>query len=537
MKRTLTGGLTRAQRLFAGFTSGQKTITAIAVLALVIGGALFSQWVTKPSYAPLFSHLSTTDASAIVDKLGGAGVPFQLTDGGTTILVPQDKVYATRLQMSGEGLPVGDSGGYALLDKQGLTTSEFQQQVGFQRALEGELKKTVESLDGVRSAAVHLAIPQKDVFTSDKDSPTASVLVSMGSGDRLATTQVQAIVNLVASSVTGMTPEDVTVADSTGRVLSAAGQPAGLAAGDQRAQQTSDFEARTANALQDMVDQVVGSGHAVVKVTADLDYDQTSTTTERYVSDPENPPLADTTTKESYQGSGASVGGVLGPDNAGVPMPGAGTDTKGTTYTKDSVTRNNAVGKVVEVRKAAPGAIRKLNVGILLDTRTAGTVDPAELQTLVSSAIGIDPARGDTIEVTRLPFDETAAEAAEKALAAERDAAGKESMVSLAKTGGLVLLVLAVLVLAFLSSRKRRVELSPEERVQLEVLQRELAARGETPALDEVDELPAIEPARAPVDPHLAQVAAARDEIGELLEAQPAEVAQLLRGWLADRRS
>src|SRR5690606_22621380 len=123
-----------------------------------------------------------------------------LTDGGTTILVPQDKVYATRLQMSGEGLPVGDNGGYALLDKQGLTTSEFQQQVGYQRALEGELKKTIESLDGVRAAAVHLAIPQKDVFTSDKDSPTASVLVSMGSGSRLAGPQVQAIVNLVASS-------------------------------------------------------------------------------------------------------------------------------------------------------------------------------------------------------------------------------------------------------------------------------------------------------------------------------------------------
>ena len=98
-------------------------------------------------------------------------MPYQLTDGGTTILVPQDKVYATRLQMSGEGLPVGDNGGYALLDKQGLTTSEFQQQVGYQRALEGELKKTIESLDGVRAAAVHLAIPQKDVFTSDKEQP------------------------------------------------------------------------------------------------------------------------------------------------------------------------------------------------------------------------------------------------------------------------------------------------------------------------------------------------------------------------------
>ena len=288
-----------------------------------------------------------------------------------------------------------------------------------------------------------------------------------------------------------------------------------------------------------MVDQVVGTGHAVVKVTADLDYDQTSTTTERYVSDPVNPPLADTTTKESYTGSGASVGGVLGPDNAGVPLPGAGTDTTGTTYTKDSVTRNNAVGKVVEVRKAAPGAIRKLNVGILLDTRTAGTVDPAAAADPGVLGHRHRPGpwrhhRGHPAALRRdrrrrpptrrwppsgtprprsrwcrwpRPAGSCCSCSPCSCWPSCPHASGGSS--SAPRSG--------------CSSRCSSASWRP--------------AASEQRSLDDAEALPAIEPARPPVDPHLAQVAAARDEIGELLEAQPAEVAQLLRGWLADRRS
>lgn len=533
MKQTLSSSLQRLGRTWREFTTGQKTVTVLVTVGLLLGALLFSRWAGAPSYAPLFSNLPPADASAIVDKLSADGVSYQLADGGATILVPQNRVYDLRLQMSGQGLPAADAGGYALLDKQGLTTSEFQQQVGYQRALEGELRKTIESLDGVAGASVHLAIPVRDVFTSDKEKPTASVLVTMQAGSTLASRQVAAIVNLVASSVAGMSPQDVTVADSTGRVLSAAGQPAGIAAGDQRAQQTADFETRTASALQAMVDQVVGPGHAVVTVTADLDYDQTSTTTERYVAEPATPPLADTTTTESYKGPGAAMGGVLGPDNAGVGAGGNGTST----YTKESATRNNAIGKVTEVRQSAPGAIRRLNVGVLLDTRTAGTVDPAQLQALISSAIGIDPARGDAIQVTRMAFDSSADKAAKQAAKQAAQEQSQASLMSLARTGGLVLLVLAVLVLAWLSTRKRRTELTPDEQVQLEVLQREIEARGRLRELEDgVAGGSALE-AAPPVDPSVQRAAAARDEIGELLERQPDEVAQLLRGWLADRRS
>ena len=534
MRQTMTSTVARLRATWAGFTAGQKTVTILVTAGLLVGALLLTRWAGTPSYSPLFNNLQPTDASAIVDKLSADGVPYQLADGGTTILVPQEQVYDLRLKMSGQGLPAGGTDGYALLDKQGLTTSEFQQQVGYQRALEGELRKTIESIDGVQAASVHLAIPARDVFTREQDKPTASVLVTTRPGATVASGQVAAIVNLVASSVAGMAPADVTVADSTGRVLSAAGQPAGLAAGDQRAQQTADFEARTAAALQAMVDQVVGTGHAVVKVTADLDYDETRTTTERYVADRTTPPLADSTTTESYQGPGtpAGVGGVLGPDNAGVTAGGTGSST----YTKESTTRNNAVGKVVEVRQSAPGAIRRLNVGVLLDTRTAGTVDPAQLQALIASAIGIDPTRGDAIQVTRMAFDDSAAKAAARQAKAAADAERQGELMSLARTGGLVALVVAVLVLAWLSTRKRRTGLTPNEQVQLEALQRELEARARPRQLEDGPSTPVLESAPAP-DPTVLRAAVARDEVGELLERQPEEVAQLLRSWLADRRS
>ncbi len=154
----------------------------------------------------LFNNLSGEDASAIVENLTAEGVTYELADGGATIMVPKDQVYDLRIQMSGQGLPANSDSGYALLDKQGITTSEFMQHVGYQRALEGELNKTIGSIDGVQAATVHLAIPQKDVFSDDAEKPTASVLIAAQGNTPLSNQQVQSVVHLVASSVDGLDP-------------------------------------------------------------------------------------------------------------------------------------------------------------------------------------------------------------------------------------------------------------------------------------------------------------------------------------------
>src|SRR3712207_60050 len=205
--------LRRLLSTFSSFTPGQKAVTIVAVLALAVGGYFFASWAATPSYATLFSNLSSKDASAIVESLQKSGTPYELANGGQTILVPQDQVYDLRLQLSGEGLPGEADTGYALLDKQGVTTSDFMQHVGYQRALEGELAKTIKSIDGVDGATVHLVIPEKDVFADDQNKPTASVLVASQGSSGLTGQQVQAIVHLVASSVEGLETSAVTVAE------------------------------------------------------------------------------------------------------------------------------------------------------------------------------------------------------------------------------------------------------------------------------------------------------------------------------------
>jgi flagellar M-ring protein FliF len=517
---------------FASFTPGQKAVTLLGIVALAIGGFFFASWASAPSYAPLFSNLSGTDASAIVEELTAAGTPYELTDGGQTIMVPQDQVYDLRIKMSGQGLPAEADTGYALLDKQGITTSDFMQHVGYQRALEGELTNTIKSIDGVQAAAVHLVIPQKDIFSDDEKKPTASVLVTSQAGKELEHGQVQAIVHLVASSVEGLDPDQVTVAGSDGRVLST-GDGQTLAAGsDVRSQQTTEFEHRMNTALQRMLDSVVGPGHAVVKTTADLDFDQTETKTQRYTADATVPPLTETTKRETYNGTGNTAGGVLGPDNIQVPN---GTTGGNGQYESTSETRNNAVGLVSETRQSAPGNVRRLSVSVLLDATTAEGIDTAQVQQLVSSAVGLDTQRGDTMAVTALPFDTSAADQTKQALEAANKAEQQQQYMSMAKTGGIVLAVLIVLFLAWRASRKaKRSKLTEQELAQLEEMRAALEAQQQTRSIEGSGALAISAPE---VDAEAEERDARQREIASMIEKQPEDVAQLLRGWLADRRS
>src|SRR3954464_12336551 len=216
MKSALAGTLERARSTFATISLGQKVVIGLLLAGLLLGGFYFYSWITTPTQAPLFSNLASTDASAIVEELNAEGVAYELADGGTTIMFAKGSVYDLRLAMSGKGLPSGSDTGYALLDEQGITTSEFQQQVTYQRAIEGELEKTLEALKGVNAAVVHIAMPKDQVFVADQAKPTASVLLDLAAGTSLTGEQITAVTNLVSSSIEGMDPSDVTVADSTG---------------------------------------------------------------------------------------------------------------------------------------------------------------------------------------------------------------------------------------------------------------------------------------------------------------------------------
>lgn len=526
MRQNLNRTLMRTQRTFGGFTTGQKLVAVIGTAALLLAGFVVFRWAATPSYAPLFSGLAAKDAAAVIDELDASGVPYQLTDGGATIMVPRDRVYQTRIKLSGDGLPSDSSSGYSILDGQDLSTSQFKEQTDFKRAMEGELARTVEAIDGVDTAVVHLAMPAKSVFAEEQDPTTASVLVEMTAGRALQAGQVQAVVNLVASSIDGLTPDNVTVADSSGKVLSVAGSGASAGSSSQT-QQVEDFQTRLRGQVQAMLDRVVGSGNSSVQVTANLSFDKTTTTTTRYYGKPVA--LSSSETKENYSGPSASqVGGVVGPDGQVEPTPSASATADSNGYSKSQLTSDNAMDKTVEERQAAPGGVQSLHVGVVLDQASMKGVTPSQVEALVTSALGIDKKRGDTVQISALPFDRSAEEAAAKELATATAAEKRSDLLTIGRNAGLIFLLALFALIAFLRNRKRaREQVDETDLSWVEQLRADAAARTPGVAAD-----PAVLALQASEQQRTAEV---RDEIAALVGSQPEDVAALLRGWMAER--
>jgi flagellar M-ring protein FliF len=525
MPAALAGPLGRLRSALETISLGQKVVIGLLVVGLGLGGFFFYNWITAPTMAPLFSNLAASDASAIVEELNAEGASYELADGGGTILVAQDRVYDLRLTMSGKGLPAGSDTGYALLDEQGITTSEFQQQKTYQRAIEGELANTLEALDGVQQAIVHVALPEDEVFATDEADPTASVMLDLAPGTQLSGEQIQSVTNLVSSSIEGMAPEQVTVSDTSGQLLSAAGQGVTAAAGDARSQMETDYENRLAANAQTILDRVLGHGHAQVSVRADLDMSQRDSTSTTHSYTPGTPPVSEQNQSEEYTGTGAAVGGVLGPENTAD----AGTGDGDSTYTTESNTANNAVDQTVENVATAPGAINRLTVAVVLDDTVAGNLNQAQVQDLIGASVGLDPARGDDISVASIAFDTSAADAAAAEMAAAREAEKTEQMWSLVKNGAIGLGIVLLVLVAWLRSRRRGaddeeepLEFDDDVMAELERL-RVASTREETLVIDNrALEIEAAERARV------------RGEISTMVSERPDEVAQMLRGWLSE---
>lgn len=536
--------VTRVRSTFTDFTRGQKAVTIIAALVAIAGAVVFFMWASQPTMSPLYTvPLTSADASAVKAKLDETGVKYELSSDGTSFRVPDSQVAQVRLDLAGEGIPSKTDAeqGWGLVENAPMTASDEQQRVLIQRATEGELANSIRKIDTVQDVDVNLALPSSDVFVREQTAPSASVMLTPKSGQTVSATQVEAIVHLVSSSIPKMTPGSVTVTDSGGRLLSAQGT-LGAGMGEARLAQQQAMSNSIQTKVQAMLDKAVGVNNSSVTVDAKVNYDNATIERNEYLAPPNGtPPLQEDISTETLTGSGQTpVGGVLGPDN--IPVPQANNANTNQNWNKETAKNVNAVGTQRTVTTPATGQIANLNVAVMLDQRTTGAINQAQIEALVATAAGIDAARGDRVTVSKVPFDTTAAQAKAAADAAAAEQKRIDDLWTLAKNIGLALLLLLALLIGFRSTRTRRREVEIEEQT-VDLLPElpggagaQAAIEGSPAAyeLDYEDSLPVVE--ATPVDPQSIARASARQEIGQLVDDNPDEVARLLRGWMAERK-
>jgi flagellar M-ring protein FliF len=521
MPAPLKAGFARLGAIVGAFSVAQRVLVVLGAALLVVGIVALTTWLSKPAFTPLFSGLAGADANAIVEQLRADGVPYELADGGTTVMVPESAVYEERIKAASAGLPASTTGGYALLDGMGMTTSAFQQSVTYKRAIEGELAKTISAMSGVQSASVQLALPEESVFVSEQQSPTASVFIETQAGKTLSTSQIDAIAHLTSAAVEGMDVADVAIVDAAGNVLSAVG----VGTSGSSDTQAGDYEQRVQASVQSMLDRIVGSGNASVAVAATISSETAEVTSERFEGTPETPALNESVNTETYTGTGAggAEAGVLGPDNIAVPADGAGDGT----YESEETVRNNAVDKVTETRTIPAGSVARQTVSVAIDRGAAGNLSVADVQSLVAAAAGIDAERGDQISVELVDFSTADADRADAAIADAERQAGEAQLAELIRMGVLAAAVLiAGIVASILISRRLRRRREPLELEEATPHYTQVLDLGPEP---ETVPLPAIDP--APADP-------ARDrraEIARMADQDPDRTAQLLRAMLDER--
>lgn len=525
---------TRVRTTVGGFTLAQRTIAIIGVAVLVMGVFALASWLSRPTLTPLFSGLKASDASAVVEQLRSASVPYELTDGGSTVLVPESAVYEQRLAAAAAGLPSGESTGYSLFDTMGVTSSEFQQSVTYKRAIEGELARTIGSIENVTAASVQLAIPEESVFVSQRVEPTASVFIETARGAALPAEQVEAIVHLTSAAVSGMKPENVAVVDATGRTLSAIGGT-GARGTDQQA---GAYETRTAASVQQMLDTVLGTGNATVSVAAEMQQATSERVDETYTPVEGALPATEETSSETYTGTGGQPG-VLGTD-----LPAAGAGGAGT-YESTQTNRSNVVNKTVESVSTPAGSVARQTVAVAVNADGTDVVDVDQLEALVTSAAGIDRARGDQVTVELVAFSDQGAQAAQAALDAAREEEQarqsaetlRTSIVAIAAVLGLIAATVAGVVIV----RRRRAAAAEEPVMTLTAVDEPLdrfdaLTRGlATPLLSEAPTVP-LSAVELDPDPEPVQVALdrRRAEIGDFARRDPARTADLLRRLVRD---
>ena len=388
-------------------------LALVAAISLGLIGMLALRTNTSPM-ALLYADLDLREAGQVVDQLDRAHIPHESDPAGSRIMVPEDQVGRARMLLAKDGLPSGGSIGYEIFDRgDGLTASAFQQGISQTRALEGELARTIRSLQGVRAARVHLVLPRREPFARDRQEAQASVVLTMAGAARLDREGVQAVLNLIAAAVPGLKAQNIAIIDSRGNLLARAGQPTGnLAAAQSGEEMKRATELRLSRAVEEMLERSLGAGRVRAEAAVDLDFDTVHETQEKYDPDGQVVRSQQNSTGNSRNTEAAqSVSVQNNLPNADPAASGAGSQEQ-----KSEETTNYEIGKTVRTVVRDQPQLKRVSLAVMVDGVTAPGPDgkplwaprPAEelarIASLVRSAIGFDEKRGDRVEVVSMRF-------------------------------------------------------------------------------------------------------------------------------------
>ncbi|MBL7202918.1 MAG: flagellar M-ring protein FliF [Desulfobacteraceae bacterium] len=429
--------------LFKNLTLAKRFTLIAFVGGTIIGFILLMNWAGSPDFQVLYSNLGPEDAGAIVAELKEKRIPYKISSNGSSILAPSEQIYDLRLELATNSLPRGSGVGFEIFDNAKLGMTEFVQNVNYQRALQGELSRTIDRIDGIESSRIHLVMPSKSLFIEEDTPATASVILKLRSGRWLSKDQVQAIVHLVSSSISGLNPENITIVDNYGKMLSGTKDKSGTGqiSSDQLALQEK-MEKGLENKIQTMLETALGAGKAIARVSCSLDFKREEKTEELYQPDnkairseqlfsersggqesiPSGVPgiLSNTQAKESVQDEEDKTL-AAGQSPGAVQVQKTETSTGGQSFVKQDRTVNYEISKVTSHIVEPFGRLKSVSVAVIVDGIRKSVVEKdkraewkyfprtddemAKLEKIVKRAINFDARRGDSVEVVNLPFE------------------------------------------------------------------------------------------------------------------------------------
>lgn len=498
-------------------------VSAVAVLTLV-GLILLGVSLGKTKYDVLFSNMDPKDSGAVIQSLKDSKTSYKVS--GNSILVPKDQVDTLRMQLLSSITMTNGSQGFELLDKSQFGETDAQMQINYQRALQGELERTIKGFDAIDSARVHLVTPQDSAFVKDTTPGSASVTVKLKPGNKLTSDQVKAIMALVSGSVKNIPIANVQVIDDNLTLLSkdvdTDSKTDSATSVEKQQDLKDDYEKKLEKKVTDMLEAVYGKDKVKVKINADLDFNAQQTDTTTY--DPKTVIVSQHSIKDSTNG-GTTANSASPVDNNMVNSTTTTTNTNGTVTTHDETTTNYDVSKVEDKTIKAPGQVKRLTTSVVLDGNLDAQTKNA-VNNLVVSAVGFDTNRGDSISVEGLPFDTTLKDNAKKDLDAMNksiDQANKIKLYSEIGAGVLALGLLIAGIVIYLRRRKKNTEEDSLEPKGIDVL------------IDDNTEEQPPQPQFKPINFEAnSEKAHIENEIRKYAKDKPEQVAEIIKSWMAE---